>query len=151
RPARRRGGAADERQRPRGAGRHVMNSSNDNQEVTPMLTLEAANTVIKAALARGRELDLKPLTVVVLDHSGEIKAAAREDGSSRLRPAVAQGKAQGALALEMSSRALAEMAGARPQFFNPPAAASGGRQAAAAGGVVTGEGATVIGASGRCG
>ena len=128
-----------------------MNSSNDNQEVIPMLTLEAANTVIKAALARGRELDLKPLTVVVLDHSGEIKAAAREDGSSRLRPAVAQGKAQGALALEMSSRALAEMAEARPQFFNTLVAASGGRMVAAAGGVLIREGDAVIGAVGISG
>ncbi len=116
-----------------------------------MLTLKDANTIIVTALAKGRELELKALTVVVLDHSGEIKACAREDGSSRLRPTVAKGKASGALALETSSRALAEMASARPEFFNSLVAASGGNLVAAAGGVLIKSGTIVLGAVGISG
>lgn len=116
-----------------------------------MLTLKDANTIIVTALAKGRELDLKPLTVVVLDHSGEIKASAREDGASRFRPTVAKGKASGALALEMSSRALADMATARPEFFNSLVAASGGNLIAAAGGVLIKSGTIVLGAVGISG
>ncbi len=116
-----------------------------------MLTLKDANSIIVSALAKGRELDLKPLTVVVLDHSGEIKACAREDGSARFRPTVAKGKASGALALEMSSRALADMATARPEFFNSLVAASGGTLIAAAGGVLIKSGTIVLGAVGISG
>ncbi len=116
-----------------------------------MLTLKDANTIIVSALAKGRELDLKPLTVVVLDHSGEIKACAREDGASRLRVKVAGGKASGALALEMSSRQLAEMADQRPEFFNTLVAASGGTMVAAAGGVLIKSGSVVLGAVGISG
>lgn len=116
-----------------------------------MLTLKDANTIIVAALGKGRELDLKPLTVVVLDYSGEIKASAREDGSSRFRPTVAFGKAAGALSLEMSSRALADIAEQRPQFFGSLVAASSGRMIAAAGGVLIKRGDEVIGAVGISG
>ncbi len=116
-----------------------------------MITLKQAQAIIDAALAKGRELDLKPLTVVVLDHSGEVKASAREDGSSRLRPAIAEGKARGALAMEMSSRALAELSEARPQFFNTLVAAAGGRMVAAAGGVLVRAESGIVGAVGISG
>lgn len=116
-----------------------------------MLTLDEANRIIVAAIGKGRELKLNPLTVVVLDHSGEIKASAREDGSSRLRPAVALGKAAGALSMEVSSRALADMADQRPQFFNSLVSASGGRMIAAAGGVLIRRGDALIGAVGISG
>ena len=38
------------------------------------LTLDQANTIIAAARAKGRELSLMPLTVVVLDAGGQMKA-----------------------------------------------------------------------------
>ena len=45
------------------------------------ITLDQANTVITASLARARELDLKPLSVIVLDAGGRVKAFQKQDGS----------------------------------------------------------------------
>ena len=62
------------------------------------LTLEQARRIGDATLAKGRELGLAPLTVVVLDAAGQPKALLREDGCSLLRPEIATGKAFGAMA-----------------------------------------------------
>jgi uncharacterized protein GlcG (DUF336 family) len=80
------------------------------------LMLEDARRIVAGALAKGRELSNKPLTVAVLDSGGHIVALERQDGSSNLRPKVALGKASGALALGVSSRKVAEMAAERPIF-----------------------------------
>ena len=57
------------------------------------LSLPLANRIIDAALVRARELGHKPMAVVVLDASGHLKAAQREDGASMFRCDVAIGKA----------------------------------------------------------
>lgn len=80
------------------------------------ITLAQANTIATAALAKGREMGLKPLTVAVLDAGGHLIALQREDGSSNMRPQIAIGKAGGALALGLSSRKIADMAVDRPTF-----------------------------------
>ena len=80
------------------------------------ITLAQANTIIAAAFTKGAELGLKPLAVAVLDPGGHLIAFQRQDGSSTLRPQIAAGKAGGALALGVSSRAIAGMAAARPTF-----------------------------------
>jgi len=72
------------------------------------LTLTQASTMIDVALAKGRELGLAPLTVVVLDQAAQPKALAREDGASLLRPEIATGKAYGAMALGFGGRELAQ-------------------------------------------
>lgn len=59
------------------------------------LTLEQASIIVDTALEKGRELKLQPLTVVVLDAGGQMKAMKREDHSSLLRPEIAGGKAWG--------------------------------------------------------
>ena len=41
------------------------------------LTLKQANTIIERAFAKAREMKIKPLGVVVLDESGNIKSAQR--------------------------------------------------------------------------
>ena len=46
------------------------------------LTLKQANTIIEKALAKAREMKIKPLGVVVLDDAGNIKSAQREDGAT---------------------------------------------------------------------
>ena len=56
------------------------------------LTLEHAKAIVTAALARAREMMLKPLTVAVLDAGGHLIALQREDDSSNLRPAIADRK-----------------------------------------------------------
>lgn len=80
------------------------------------ITLEQANAVVHGALAKGAELGLKPLTVVVLDAGGHPIALQRQDGASTLRPGIACGKAGGALALGVSSRTIGDMAAERPTF-----------------------------------
>jgi uncharacterized protein GlcG (DUF336 family) len=57
------------------------------------ITLAQATTIVEATLAKGRELGLHPLTVVVLDPGGHAVALQREDGSGILRPQIATGKA----------------------------------------------------------
>lgn len=100
------------------------------------LTLAQAQTIVAEALRKGRELGLKPLTVVVLDAGGHALALLREDGSSNLRPGIATGKASGALALGISSRKIADMAADRPTFVGSLGPISQGGIIPAAGGVI---------------
>ena len=116
------------------------------------ISLKQANRIITGALAKAGELNLKPLTVAVLDAGGHLVALARSDGSSSLRPEIAMGKAGGALALGVSSRAIASMAADRPSFIAAlgPIAPQG--VIPAAGGViVTNARALVVGAVGVTG
>ena len=70
------------------------------------ISLRRARTIIRAALAKGREQDMKPLAVVVLDAGGNVKAFEREDGASNYRFQIAHGKAHGAIGMGLGSRAL---------------------------------------------
>jgi uncharacterized protein GlcG (DUF336 family) len=81
-----------------------------------MVSLSIANTIIDGTVARGRELSLKPLTVAVVDAGGWLVAFQRADGSPNLRPAIAIGKAAGAVGLGVSSRKIGDMAVERPHF-----------------------------------
>ena len=100
------------------------------------LTLDQASTIVDATLRKGRDTGCRPLTVVVLDAGGHAVALKREDGSGILRPAVAAGKAWGALGLGVSSRTLAGMAAERPTFVSALAVAAEGRIVPAPGGVL---------------
>ena len=91
------------------------------------LTLEQANRIIEGALARAREMKIKPLGVVVLDESGHLKAAQREDAASMFRIDVATGKAWAAVAMGASSRVLAARAKDNPNFFVTLAATAAGK------------------------
>jgi uncharacterized protein GlcG (DUF336 family) len=101
-----------------------------------MLTLAQAATIVDVALAKGRELRLKPLTVVVLDGGGHMVAMKREDGSSLLRPEIAGGKAWGALGMGFGGREFARRAAANPGFIQALTVASGGRIVPVPGGVL---------------
>ncbi|WP_219210103.1 GlcG/HbpS family heme-binding protein [Variovorax boronicumulans] len=100
------------------------------------LDLASASRIAEVALAQGRRLQLKPLTVAVLDAGGHLLAFVREDGCGILRPQIAIGKAWGALGMGMGGRALAERAQAHPGFYTALAAASDGRMLPVAGGVL---------------
>jgi uncharacterized protein GlcG (DUF336 family) len=116
------------------------------------ITLTQANAVIAAALDKGRELGLKPLSVAVLDAGGHLIAFQRQDTASTLRFAIANGKASGALALGVSSRKIADMAAERPAFvaaLGPIAAA--GIIPAAGGVIVVAKGGAPIAAVGVTG
>jgi uncharacterized protein GlcG (DUF336 family) len=116
------------------------------------LTLVAASTIVDAALAKGRALDLAPLTVAVLDAGGHPVAFKREDGSGILRYDIATGKAWGALGMGFGSRELAARAAKSPMFISAISMASGGRVVPAAGGVlIKDQAGAVIGAVGISG
>ena len=91
------------------------------------LTLKQANTIVEKAFAKAREMKIKPLGVVVLDESGNIVSAQREDGASMFRLDVAKGKAWAAVAMGASSRALGKRAKDNPNFFVALAATAGGK------------------------
>lgn len=116
------------------------------------LTLADAQMIVDAALAKGRDLGLKPLTVAVLDAGGHLKALLREDGTSTLRPDIAQGKAAGALALGINSRAIGERAEQQAYFVQACNALAGGRLVPVAGGVlIKDESGAMLGAVGITG
>jgi len=100
------------------------------------LTLAKALEIITAALAKGAELGLKPLAVVVLDAGGHVKAFQRQDGASMMRFEIASGKAYGALAVGVGSRWLNAQAETRPHFLEGLSAVSGGKIVAVPGGVL---------------
>ncbi len=81
------------------------------------ITLRKARTIISKALAMGREQDMKPLSVCVLDAGGHLKAFERQDGASNGRFDIARGKAGGALEMGLGSRALGERAEKQAYFL----------------------------------
>jgi len=117
-----------------------------------MIDLARATVVVEKALAEGRSLGLPPLTVAVLDGSGCLVCFKREDGSSLLRPEIAQAKAWGALGMGMGSRALAQRASVQPAFISAVNALAGGRLIPVPGGVlIRSSGKSIIGAVGITG
>lgn len=116
------------------------------------LTLASAQSITADALTAGQQHGFKPLTVVVLDAGGHVIAAARQDGASNNRFEIAQGKAYGALALGMGSRAIMERAEQQAYFIAAATAALGGRLIPVPGGVlVRDEDGTIMGAVGISG
>lgn len=116
------------------------------------LTLAQASAIVDAALARGRALGLKPLTVAVLDAGGHLVAFKREDGSGILRFDIAFGKAWGTLGMGFGGREFAARAQNSPTFMAALMAASGGRVVPAPGGVLIRDAAgAAIGAVGISG
>ena len=81
------------------------------------ITLDQARQIAEASLAKGRELGLKPLSVIILDSRGAITAALSEDGVSQLRAKIAHGKANAAIGLGMGSRALMNRAEQQAYFI----------------------------------
>ena len=119
------------------------------------IDLETAEKIVDAAIAKGRELEFEPLTVVVLDDSGTVKSMKREDGSSLMRPDIAAGKAWGCLGFGFGNRVVVARAQSHPMFINTLTDMSGGRIVPSPGGVLikNAEGRTIgaIGISGDTG
>lgn len=115
------------------------------------LTLATAQKILAIALAHGRSTGFKPLSVVVLDARAAVIAAASEDGTSLKRFDVALDKAKGALAFNVGSRRLGEMAVERPHFVAGAIRAVGGLVPLAGGVLIKTTDGTVIGAVGVSG
>jgi uncharacterized protein GlcG (DUF336 family) len=101
-----------------------------------MLTLNQASEIVDAALSSARELDLRPLTITVLDTGGHPIVVKREDGAGILRPQIAHAKAWGCLGTGQGGAAGARHATRDPAFFAALAAISEGRVASSRGGVL---------------
>lgn len=116
------------------------------------ISLSTAETITSAAIAKAGELGLKPLTVAVLDAGGHTIILKRQDGASNLRPEIATGKANGALAVGTGTRWLNANAETRPHFVNALNGVAGGNIVPVPGGVlVKNEAGETLGAVGITG
>jgi uncharacterized protein GlcG (DUF336 family) len=117
-----------------------------------MLNLAAAETIVTAALAKARAMTLQPVAVVVLDARGALKCARVEDGTSLKRAEIAIGKAHGALALGMGTRAIHKRVEQQPYFIAAVSHVVGGSLIPVPGGVLIKDaGGQVVGAIGISG
>ena len=115
------------------------------------LTLDVARKILDAALAKGLEKKLKPLVVTVLDVRGCVKISSAQDGTSLLRGEIAHGKAYGALALGMGSRALFQRAQEQAYFIGAVNTLAQGALVPVPGGVLIQDGGVLLGAVGISG
>ena len=100
------------------------------------ISLRKARTIIRKALEKGRELGLKPLSVVVLDAGGHVQVFEREDGASPGRFGIAQGKAYGAVMLGMAGTAQMARAETQAYFMAAVNGVYGGKVVPVPGGVL---------------
>ena len=100
------------------------------------ISLSKSRTIIEGALAEGRALDLKPLSVVVLDPRAAMVAMMSEDGVSQMRARIAHGKANAAIALGMGTRALMNRAEQQAYFIQAVNGVAGGDMVPVPGGVL---------------
>lgn len=100
------------------------------------ISLRKARTIIRKALAKGREIDLKPLSVVVLDPGGHVIAFEREDGASPGRFAIAHGKAHGSIMLGIAGTAQMARADSQAYFIDAARSVFGGRLVPVPGGIL---------------
>ena len=100
------------------------------------LTLANAKTILEHAFKEQQKQGFKPMAIVVLGSGGSIKASESQDGTSLIRPKVAHGKAYGAYAVGMGSRALFERAKAEPFFIQSVNALCDGALVPVPGGVL---------------
>ncbi|HUL94002.1 MAG TPA: heme-binding protein [Burkholderiales bacterium] len=118
------------------------------------INLETANRLIATAIQLARRHGHLPLTYCVVDRSGHLVSAQREDDSSTFRFEIAFGKAWTCMALGHSTRFVEDrMTKNRPHFVDSLAAASHGRFIPALGGVLIREreGGELMGALGVTG
>lgn len=100
------------------------------------ISLRKARTIIRKSLEKGREMELKPLSVVVLDAGGHVLAFEREDGAAPGRFAIAQGKAFGAVMLGMSGSAQLARAEQQAYFMAAVNGVYGGQMVPVPGGIL---------------
>jgi len=115
------------------------------------MNLADAQKILAAALAFAEAQKFKPMAVGVLDARGALVAFAAQDGTSLKRGEIALGKANGALALGMGSRALMKRAETQAYFIAAAGAAIGGALVPVPGGVLIKSAGAVLGAVGISG
>jgi uncharacterized protein GlcG (DUF336 family) len=114
------------------------NATQTNRQKDKIMTisLTSARTIILKALEKGRELQLKPLSVVVVDAGGHVQAFEREDGAAPGRFAIAHAKAYGSVMLGMAGTAQMARADAQAYFMTAVNGLFGGQVIPVPGGVL---------------
>lgn len=116
------------------------------------ISMSKARKIIRDTFAKGREMGLKPLSVVVLDAGGHVKAFEREDGAAPGRFAIAHGKAYGAVMLGMPGSAQMARAEQQAYFMGAVNGVYGGQVVPVPGGILVKDGrGNTIGAIGITG
>ena len=100
------------------------------------ISISKARSIIRATIKKGREMELKPLSVIVLDAGGNVKAFEREDGASPGRFQIALGKAYGVVMTGMPGSALHARAEQQPYFVDALNGAYDGKVIAVPGGIL---------------
>ncbi|WP_170516431.1 GlcG/HbpS family heme-binding protein [Ruegeria atlantica] len=100
------------------------------------ISLRKARTIIRKTLEKGHEMELKPLSVVVLDAGGHVIAFEREDGAAPGRFAIAHGKAYGSVMLGIAGTAQMQRAKAQAYFMAAVNGAYGGQVVPVPGGIL---------------
>ena len=81
------------------------------------ISLDESVTVITGTFAAASARRLRPLSAIVLDAGGRVKAFHKQDGCSLLRFEIAYGKAYAALSLGRSSRLVLQKSREKPIFM----------------------------------
>jgi len=116
------------------------------------ISIDQARIIITETIAKGKEMGLKPLSIVVLDTGGHVKAFEREDGASPGRFEIARGKAYVAVMTGMTGTALMQRAEQQAYFVNALSGAFDGKVVPVPGGVlVKDDTGAIIGAVGVTG
>jgi len=93
-------------------------------DVASTLSLDLARSVCDGTIAAGREAELLPLTVAVLDSGANLVHFQREDGCGTVRGDIAIGKAAAALGMGIPSRTIRDRLKDRPAFQSAISASS---------------------------
>ena len=101
-----------------------------------LVSLEQARRIADASLVKGRELSLKPLSVVVLDPRASVVISLSEDGCSQMRQRIALGKAKASIQLGLGTRALMKRAEEQAYFIQSMNGLAGGEFVPVPGGVL---------------
>lgn len=115
------------------------------------ITLDQARIMIAETRAKGAAMNLKPLSVVVLDAGGHVLAFEREDGAAPGRFDIAQGKAYGAVMLGMPGSAQMARAEQQAYFMAAVNGVYGGKTIPVPGGVLIKRDGAIVGAIGVTG
>ncbi len=81
------------------------------------LSLDEANTILAATFAAAKKHKCRPMSAIILDAGGRVKAFQKQDNASMLRFEVCYGKAYASLALGRPSKLVLQKANEKPLFM----------------------------------
>jgi uncharacterized protein GlcG (DUF336 family) len=81
------------------------------------LSLDEANAIIAATFAEANKTRCRPMSAIILDAGGRVKAFQKQDNASMLRFEVCYGKAYASLALGRPSKLVLAKADEKPHFM----------------------------------